>query len=85
MGKINGAIYSSKSDEWATPQEIFDELDREFHFDLDPCATSSNRKCENFYTLQENGLSHSWGVQSLLQSPIQRGGQVGREVLPGRN
>lgn len=69
MGKINGSIYSSKSDEWATPQEIFDELDREFHFDLDPCATFDNRKCENFYTLQDNGLSHSWGGYRVFCNP----------------
>ena len=67
MGKINESLYSSKSDEWATPQEVFDELDKEFHFNLDPCATSENHKCETFYTLQDNGLERSWGgVQSLL-------------------
>ena len=71
MGKVNESFYSSKSDEWATPQEVFDELDKEFHFNLDPCATSENHKCETFYTLQDNGLERSWGgVQSLLQSPI---------------
>lgn len=61
MGKINESLYSSKSDEWATPQEVFDELDKEFHFNLDPCATSENHKCETFYTLQDNGLERSWG------------------------
>lgn len=30
--------YSSKTDDWATPQEFFDQLDKEFHFTLDPCA-----------------------------------------------
>lgn len=30
--------YSSKTDDWATSQEFFDQLDKEFHFTLDPCA-----------------------------------------------
>lgn len=63
MGKRmkSKGIYSSKSDEWATPQDVFDKLDAEFHFDLDPCASSENAKCKAFYTLQDNGLEHSWG------------------------
>ena len=61
MGKFNKALISSESDEWATPQDLFDELDAEFNFNLDPCATEQNAKCEKFYTLQDNGLSHSWG------------------------
>ena len=55
------AVFTSNSDEWATPQELFDELNKEFNFNLDPCATEDNAKCENFYTLQENGLEQSWG------------------------
>lgn len=54
-------VFSNKSDEWETPQELFDELDAEFHFDLDPCATVENAKCKTFYTLENNGLEHSWG------------------------
>ena len=69
MGKINESLYSSKSDEWATPQEVFDELDKEFHFNLDPCATSENHKCETFYTLQDNGLERSWGGCRVFCNP----------------
>jgi len=37
------------SDEWETPQWLFDQLDSEFHFDIDACATKENTKCKNFY------------------------------------
>lgn len=37
--------FSSKSDEWATPQDLFDELDGEFGFTLDAAATADNAKC----------------------------------------
>ena len=56
------SLFSSNSDRWATPQYIFDELNKEFNFTLDPCADEKNRKCEKFFTKNENGLIQDfWG------------------------
>ena len=64
-------MFSSKSDEWYTPIDFFNELDKEFHFDLDPCATDENHKCDKYFTKESNGLSQKWGgVQSFLQPAI---------------
>lgn len=57
----NDLMFSSKSDEWATPQRFFDELNNEFRFNLDPCATDENHKCSNYYTIADNGLAKNWG------------------------
>ncbi len=39
-------LFSRASDEWATPGDLWEELDAEFHFDLDAAATSRNaRRC----------------------------------------
>lgn len=46
---------------WATPQDFFDNLDAEFNFDIDVCATPENAKCERFFTEEQDGLSKSWG------------------------
>jgi len=54
-------IFSSKSDEWATPDALFQELDNEFHFDLDACASDENHKCEKYFTIADDGLSKNWG------------------------
>lgn len=54
-------IFSHNSDEWATPDDVFQELDKEFSFNLDPCATKDNHKCDKYYTMSENGLSQNWG------------------------
>jgi hypothetical protein len=43
--------FSSKTDEWATPQRVFDELDKEFHFTLDPAATIANANGNPFNVL----------------------------------
>lgn len=55
------AYWTSNSDEYPTPIALFDELNAEFHFNLDPCSTDENAKCEKHYTKADNGLSKSWG------------------------
>ena len=37
------------SDKWQTPQWLFNELNLEFNFDIDLCATADNTKCDRFY------------------------------------
>ena len=66
---------SSKSNEWETPQDLFDGLDSEFHFTLDPCATKENAKCEKFYTKEDDGLFKSWAGESVFMNP-----PFGREI-----
>lgn len=63
------AYFTSNSDEWETPQALFDELDEEFHFNLDPCATPSTAKCEKYYTASDNGLTRSWGGYRVFCNP----------------
>ena len=57
---INEAMFTSKTNEWATPQAFFDELNKEFNFTLDPCATPQNAKCARYFTKEIDGLSQSW-------------------------
>lgn len=54
-------MFSSKSNEWSTPQKFFDELDNEFDFNLDPCATHENAKCSKYFTMEDDGLLQDWG------------------------
>lgn len=49
---MNDALLSSKKMDWCTPIELFNELDREFHFDLDAAATAKSAKCKHFFTPQ---------------------------------
>lgn len=58
---FNTSLFSSKTNEWATPQAFFDELNTEFHFTLDPCARHDNAKCERYYTIEDDGLTKNWG------------------------
>ena len=62
-------MYESKTDQWPTPQEFFDELNREFHFDLDPCADKSNHKCEKYFTIEDDGLQQDWTGHRVFVNP----------------
>lgn len=75
-------MFSSNTDQWATPQEFFDELNREFNFNLDPCADETNHKCKTYFDKAIDGLKQSWGVLRILQSSIrQRNREVGSQGL----
>ena len=72
---IHQSLYSSESCEWPTPQTFFDMLDCEFRFTLDPCATSHNAKCENYFTRKDDGLNQDWGTHRVFYNP-----PYGREI-----
>lgn len=66
---MNKALFSHKSCEWSTPQDLFDQLDAEFHFELDVCATSENAKCSRYYTVADDGLSKPWDAETCWCNP----------------
>lgn len=66
---INEGLFSSSTNEWATPDDFFKELDAEFHFNLDPCCTHENAKCERHYTIDDDGLTKNWGGCRVFCNP----------------
>lgn len=59
--KNREVLHSSSFMDWETPRELFNELNEEFNFTLDFCATKENSKCNRFYSIKDN---------ALIQSPI---------------
>lgn len=62
-------MFSSERQDWATPQHIFDELDKEFGFTLDPCCTELTAKCKTYYTPKEDGLQQDWKGHNVFVNP----------------
>jgi len=75
MRAKNNGRYNGNGRNWQTPPEIFEPLEREFRFTLDPCATASSAKCERFYTESDNGLTRSWSGERVFMNP-----PYGREI-----
>ena len=71
--QASGPAFSSKSDDWATPPDVFARLDAEFSFELDVCASKANAKCERFFTVFEDGLAQEWTGTVWMNPPYGRG------------
>lgn len=47
------------SDDWATPKDLYDKLNKEFNFDFDPCPLHS----------KFDGLKIEWGKCNFINPP----------------
>lgn len=77
---ITKGMFTSNTPEWGTPQDFFDKLDDEFHFDLDIAANDENHKCPRYYTKETDGLSHQdeWAGTIWCNPPYGR--EIGKWV-----
>lgn len=66
---MNEALLSTGKDDWETPQSFFNELNKEFNFTLDPCATHETAKCTKYYTAEEDGLKQDWEGETVFCNP----------------
>lgn len=76
-------MFSSKTEMWKTPQELFDKLDAEYHFDCDVCAIPENTKCKKYYTPEIDGLSQKWGGNCWCNPPY--GKAIGKWIEKAYN
>ena len=75
---ITSGLMSSLTDEWETPQDLFNKYDEIYHFTLDAAASDQNHKCPNYYTKADDGLSKMWGGCVWCNPPY--GKQIGKWV-----
>lgn len=64
--------HSSKTEEWATPMDLFDDLNLVFKFDLDACATKENALCDRFFTKEDDALEQQWTGTVWMNPPYGR-------------
>jgi len=62
MKKFKGMM-TSLSPHWATPKWLYDELNKEFDFNDDPCPLHA----------KEDGLNRNWGTKTYVNPPYGRG------------
>jgi site-specific DNA-methyltransferase (adenine-specific) len=67
---IASALFSSATGKWATPRELYSELDAEFGFTLDPCPMDDAERI-----MDTDGLARSWSGHRVFCNP-----PYGREV-----
>lgn len=72
------------NDERSTPQWLYDQLNEIFHFTLDAAATVENAKCERYYTIETDGLAHSWAGETVFCNPPYSRGSLEKWVQKAR-
>jgi len=68
-------MFSSATDQWATPIEFFNKWNAIFSFTLDVCADADNAKCARFFDREANGLKQDWSLNVCWMNP-----PYGREI-----
>ena len=58
---MNKILFSSVSDNWKTPENVYQKLNHEFNFDFDPCPLNEKPHFD--------GLSIEWGSVSFVNPP----------------
>ena len=71
-------MFSSKTDLWETPQDLFDKYNNIYNFETDVCALPENAKCEKFFTPEIDGLKQDWTGVCQCNPPYGR--QIGKWV-----
>lgn len=65
-------MFSSKTDLWETPQDLFDKYNAIHHFETDVCAIAENAKCDRYFTPEMDGLSQEWTGTCWCNPPYGR-------------
>lgn len=82
------ALKTLDSQEWETPQDLFNRLDQEFHFNLDPCASKENAKCGQYFDEAIDGLCQKWSGNVFMNPPFRQVAKwvekAFKEVVSGR-
>src|SRR5258708_780260 len=73
---FNRGLFSSANLAWATPEGLYCELDQEFLFTVDVCATEDNAKCLRYFSPEQDGLQQDWGGERCWMNP-----PYGRETI----
>ena len=68
---FNRSLFSSERLNWGTPQAFFTELDKEFHFAIDVCASPENAKLEHYFN-GDDGLYYDWPSPAFMNPPYGR-------------
>jgi len=74
----NELMFSSETDQWSTPIDFFNKLNKVFNFQTDVCADEKNKKCRHYYCIDQDGLTQEWEGNCWMNPPYGR--EIGKWV-----
>lgn len=64
-------LFSQVCQDWRTPPDVYDGLDAEFHFTLDPCPLGGESQI-----MENDGLARPWTGERVFCNPPYRRGEL---------
>lgn len=61
--------FSSEQSSWRTPRQLFDQLNAEFGFTVDVCASDENALLGRYWTEADEALLRSWAGERVWMNP----------------
>jgi phage N-6-adenine-methyltransferase len=72
MEEIKTSLDGS-SKEFGTPVDLFNKINNVYNFSIDSCASSENKKLDNYFDVERNGLIQEWNQNTWCNPPYGRG------------
>ena len=69
MGIFDKNKFASNNQSWETPDDLFKRINDEFNFTRDVCASSTNKKCENYWSEEDSCLDKTWDGINWMNPP----------------
>ncbi|HBR1046386.1 TPA: helix-turn-helix domain-containing protein [Klebsiella pneumoniae] len=70
---IRHGVNNGGKDDWKTPFQLLQSLDKEFDFTIDLAADNINRVCDRYYSEQDDALLQSWtGERGFCNPPFSK-------------
>lgn len=76
---INKGMFTNNSNEWCTPRQLYDELNKQYHFDIDLASSDENHLCDHYFTKKNDALANEWGGHVAFCNPPY-GKEIGKFV-----
>ncbi len=67
--RLTKGLFSSRTEEWETPDYVFLALKKEFDFQVDVCATAENAKCKIYFDKSVDGMKREWSPFRCWMNP----------------
>lgn len=80
---LSRALFTSRRTTWETPPDLFRQLDREFCFTLDVCASRRTTKCGLYFTPARDAFTQDWTGRCWMNPPYGRA--IGAWLMKARD
>jgi site-specific DNA-methyltransferase (adenine-specific) len=74
---LSPALFTSTKNDWETPKDLFERLNSKYHFAFDLAASSTNHKCDRYFTEHDDALSQDW---TAIKGPLFLNPPYGRNL-----